>query len=150
MEDLWRGEVQDRLSQITHLQAENKKLLENLSLKESSTTEEDLQQQEGGLFVTPSVNPRSASGVWRVVGRFMELEPNFIVDTNLIWTKFLRMLTCDPGMHLIQICVVAMTHLLHVYPMSSIYPMSVCWKRKKEAVRRGSQELVKQTIFKAN
>lgn len=47
VEDVWRGEVQDLLSQITQLQAENKKLLVSLSLKESPVTEEDLQKQEG-------------------------------------------------------------------------------------------------------
>ncbi|CAK6966480.1 RILP-like protein 1 [Scomber scombrus] len=47
VEDVLRGEVQDLLSQITQLQAENKKLLVSLSLKESPITEEDLQKQEG-------------------------------------------------------------------------------------------------------
>ncbi|XP_054467203.1 RILP-like protein 1 [Anoplopoma fimbria] len=47
VEDVWRGEVQDLLSQITQLHAENKRLLVNLSLKESPITEEDLQKQEG-------------------------------------------------------------------------------------------------------
>lgn len=49
MEDVWRGEVQDLVSQITQLQEENKRLLVTLSLKESPVTEEDLQKQEGGL-----------------------------------------------------------------------------------------------------
>ncbi|XP_018524042.1 RILP-like protein 1 [Lates calcarifer] len=47
VEDVWRGEVQDLISQITQLQAENKRLLVSLSLKESPVTEEDLQKQEG-------------------------------------------------------------------------------------------------------
>ncbi|XP_060895272.1 RILP-like protein 1 [Labrus mixtus] len=47
VEDVWRGEVQDLLSQITQLQAENKKLLVSLSLKESPVTEEDPQRHEG-------------------------------------------------------------------------------------------------------
>ncbi|XP_068995030.1 RILP-like protein 1 isoform X2 [Embiotoca jacksoni] len=47
VEDVWRGEVQDLLSQITELQAENKRLLLSLSLKESPITEEDLQKHEG-------------------------------------------------------------------------------------------------------
>ncbi|XP_028270370.1 RILP-like protein 1 [Parambassis ranga] len=47
VEDVWRGEVQDLLSQITQLQAENKRLLVSLSLKESPITEEDLQKHEG-------------------------------------------------------------------------------------------------------
>ncbi|KAM6931384.1 RILP-like protein 1 [Xenentodon cancila] len=47
VEDIWRGEVQDLLSQITQLQAENKKLLVSLSLQESPVPEEDLQKHEG-------------------------------------------------------------------------------------------------------
>ncbi|XP_012772708.2 RILP-like protein 1 isoform X4 [Maylandia zebra] len=47
LEDVWRGEVQDLLSQITQLQAENKRLLVSLSLKETPVTEEDLQKHEG-------------------------------------------------------------------------------------------------------
>ncbi|KAF7669632.1 hypothetical protein LDENG_00166630 [Lucifuga dentata] len=47
VEDTWRGEAQDLLSQITQLQVENKRLLVSLSLKESPVTEEDLQKQEG-------------------------------------------------------------------------------------------------------
>ncbi|XP_040011795.1 RILP-like protein 1 isoform X2 [Xiphias gladius] len=47
VEDVWRGEVQDLLSQSTQLQAENKRLLVSLSLKESPVTEEDLQKQKG-------------------------------------------------------------------------------------------------------
>ncbi|XP_060927165.1 RILP-like protein 2 [Limanda limanda] len=42
VEDVWRGEVQDLLPQITRLQAENKRLL--VSLKESPITEEDKQE----------------------------------------------------------------------------------------------------------
>uniref|UniRef100_A0A146S4Y0 RILP-like protein 1 n=1 Tax=Fundulus heteroclitus TaxID=8078 RepID=A0A146S4Y0_FUNHE len=48
VEDVWRAEVQDLLSQITQLQAENKRLLGNLSLKEPPVTEEDLQKREAG------------------------------------------------------------------------------------------------------
>ncbi|KAM6945181.1 RILP-like protein 1 isoform 2-T2 [Lycodopsis pacificus] len=47
VEDAWRGEVQDLLSQITRLHAENKRLLVSLSLKEFPVTQEDLQKQEG-------------------------------------------------------------------------------------------------------
>ncbi|XP_034546991.1 RILP-like protein 1 [Notolabrus celidotus] len=47
LEDVWRGEVQDLLSQITQLQTENKKLLVSLTLKESPITEEELQKHEG-------------------------------------------------------------------------------------------------------
>ncbi|XP_044051650.1 RILP-like protein 1 isoform X2 [Siniperca chuatsi] len=47
VEDVLRGEVQDLLSQIAQLQAENKRLLVSLSLQESPVTEEDLQKQEG-------------------------------------------------------------------------------------------------------
>uniref|UniRef100_A0A3P8R067 RILP-like protein 1 n=1 Tax=Astatotilapia calliptera TaxID=8154 RepID=A0A3P8R067_ASTCA len=49
LEDVWRGEVQDLLSQITQLQAENKRLLVSLSLKETPVTEEDLQKHEAGM-----------------------------------------------------------------------------------------------------
>lgn len=55
MEDAWRGEVQDLHSQISQLQAENKRLLGTLSLKDSSVTEEELQQQEGGLSATTAL-----------------------------------------------------------------------------------------------
>ncbi|XP_054904862.1 RILP-like protein 1 [Poeciliopsis prolifica] len=49
VEDVWRGEVQDLLSQTTQLQAENKRLLVSLSLKESPVTEEDLQKHEAQM-----------------------------------------------------------------------------------------------------
>ncbi|XP_057177457.1 RILP-like protein 1 isoform X3 [Triplophysa rosa] len=45
VEDVWRGEAQDLLSQIAQLQEENKTLLNNLSIKEM--TEEDIQKHEG-------------------------------------------------------------------------------------------------------
>ncbi|XP_051973811.1 RILP-like protein 1 isoform X3 [Xyrauchen texanus] len=47
VEDVWRGEAQDLLSQIAQLQQENKTLLNNLSIKECPMTEEDIQKQEG-------------------------------------------------------------------------------------------------------
>ncbi|XP_072515070.1 RILP-like protein 1 isoform X4 [Salminus brasiliensis] len=47
VEDVWRGEAQDLLSQIAQLQEENKTLLNNLSVKDCSMTEEDIQRQEG-------------------------------------------------------------------------------------------------------
>ncbi|XP_029961477.1 RILP-like protein 1 [Salarias fasciatus] len=47
VEDVWKGEVQDLLSQITQLQAENKRLLLSLSFKESPVMEEDLQKHDG-------------------------------------------------------------------------------------------------------
>ncbi|XP_047229291.1 RILP-like protein 1 isoform X5 [Girardinichthys multiradiatus] len=46
VEDVWRGEAQDLLSQIAQLQEENKNLLSNMSLKDS-VNEEDLQRHEG-------------------------------------------------------------------------------------------------------
>lgn len=46
MEDVWRGEAQDLLSQIAQLQEENKSLLTNLSVKDP-LNEEDLQRHEG-------------------------------------------------------------------------------------------------------
>ncbi|KAJ8263697.1 hypothetical protein COCON_G00161540 [Conger conger] len=47
VEDVWRGEAQDLLSQIAQLQEENKSLLTNLSLQDCPTLEEELQKQEG-------------------------------------------------------------------------------------------------------
>uniref|UniRef100_A0A3Q2CJQ2 RILP-like protein 1 n=1 Tax=Cyprinodon variegatus TaxID=28743 RepID=A0A3Q2CJQ2_CYPVA len=46
VEDVWRGEAQDLLSQIAQLQEENKNLLSNRPLKDS-VNEEDLQRHEG-------------------------------------------------------------------------------------------------------
>ncbi|XP_033845328.1 RILP-like protein 1 isoform X4 [Periophthalmus magnuspinnatus] len=46
VEDVWRGEAQDLLSQIAQLQEENKTLLTNLSGKDP-LSEEDLQRHEG-------------------------------------------------------------------------------------------------------
>ncbi|XP_064882731.1 RILP-like protein 1 isoform X4 [Oncorhynchus nerka] len=46
VEDVWRGEAQDLLSQITQLQVEIKSLQKSLSQKDSPLTE-DLQRQEG-------------------------------------------------------------------------------------------------------
>lgn len=46
MEDVWRGEAQDLLSQIAQLQEENKSLLTNMSVKDPMS-EEDLQRHEG-------------------------------------------------------------------------------------------------------
>ncbi|XP_034026256.1 RILP-like protein 1 [Thalassophryne amazonica] len=47
VDDMWRGEVKDLMSQISHLQAENNRLLVSVSLQESPITEEDSQKQEG-------------------------------------------------------------------------------------------------------
>lgn len=52
MEDVWRGEAQDLLSQIAQLQEENKSLLTNLSVKEP-LNEEDLQRHEGAAKTHP-------------------------------------------------------------------------------------------------
>ncbi|XP_061913516.1 RILP-like protein 1 [Entelurus aequoreus] len=46
VEDVWRGEAQDLLSQIALLQDENKSLLNNISTRDPMT-EEDLQRHEG-------------------------------------------------------------------------------------------------------
>lgn len=48
MEDVWRGEVQELLSQISQLQAENKRLLQTLPLREPPTLEEEPEDREGG------------------------------------------------------------------------------------------------------
>lgn len=47
MEDVWRGEAQDLLSQIAQLQEENKQLMTNLSHKDVSFSEEEFQKHEG-------------------------------------------------------------------------------------------------------
>ncbi|KAL6465778.1 hypothetical protein MHYP_G00259110 [Metynnis hypsauchen] len=47
VEDTWRRENQDLLSQIADLQVQNKSLRLRLSLKEQQNTEENLQQNEG-------------------------------------------------------------------------------------------------------
>ncbi|CAL8318289.1 unnamed protein product [Lota lota] len=46
VEDVWRGEAQDLLTQIAQLQEENQSLLTNLSIKDPMS-EEDLQRHEG-------------------------------------------------------------------------------------------------------
>ncbi|XP_068608695.1 RILP-like protein 1 isoform X2 [Brachionichthys hirsutus] len=46
VEDVWRGEAQDLLTQIAQLQEENKSLLTNRSIKDP-LSEEDLQRHEG-------------------------------------------------------------------------------------------------------
>lgn len=51
MEDVWRGEAQDLLTQIAQLQEENKQLMTNLSHKDINFTEEEFQKHEG-KFVT--------------------------------------------------------------------------------------------------
>ncbi|XP_025329473.1 RILP-like protein 1 isoform X2 [Canis lupus baileyi] len=47
VEDVWRGEAQDLLSQIAQLQEENKQLMTNLSHKDASFSEEEFQKHEG-------------------------------------------------------------------------------------------------------
>lgn len=47
LEDAWRGEVQDLLTQITQLQAENKRLMVSLPLRETPVTEDSPHRQEG-------------------------------------------------------------------------------------------------------
>ncbi|XP_034872734.1 RILP-like protein 1 isoform X2 [Mirounga leonina] len=47
VEDVWRGEAQDLLSQIAQLQEENKQLMTNLSHKDTSFSEEEFQKHEG-------------------------------------------------------------------------------------------------------
>lgn len=47
VEDVWRGEAQDLLSQIAQLQEENKQLMTNLNHKEVGFSEEEFQKQEG-------------------------------------------------------------------------------------------------------
>ncbi|KAJ6656630.1 hypothetical protein lerEdw1_003517, partial [Lerista edwardsae] len=47
VEDVWRGEAQDLLTQIAQLQEENKQLMTNLSHKDVNFSEEELQKHEG-------------------------------------------------------------------------------------------------------
>ncbi|XP_048467189.1 RILP-like protein 1 isoform X3 [Rhincodon typus] len=49
VEDVWRGEAQDLLTQIAKLQEENKQLTMNLSHKDVSLTEEEILKQEAGM-----------------------------------------------------------------------------------------------------
>lgn len=59
---MWRGEVQDLLSQISQLQAENKRLLKTPRLKEPPIHEEEPEKKEGGL---------SAAQNWRKIDLFL-------------------------------------------------------------------------------
>ncbi|RXM92171.1 RILP-like protein 1 [Acipenser ruthenus] len=52
VEDVWRGEAQDLLTQITQLQEENKNLLTNLSPRDASMTVEAFHKQEGQGYLT--------------------------------------------------------------------------------------------------
>nr|XP_033812364.1 RILP-like protein 1 isoform X2 [Geotrypetes seraphini] len=47
VEDVWREEAQDLLTQIAQLQEENKQLMNNLSSKDVNFTEEEFQKHEG-------------------------------------------------------------------------------------------------------
>uniref|UniRef100_A0A8D0KY97 RILP-like protein 1 n=1 Tax=Strix occidentalis caurina TaxID=311401 RepID=A0A8D0KY97_STROC len=47
VEDVWRGEAQDLLTQIAQLQEENKQLMTNLSHKDINFTEEEFHKHEG-------------------------------------------------------------------------------------------------------
>nr|XP_056715417.1 RILP-like protein 1 isoform X1 [Euleptes europaea] len=49
VEDVWRGEAQDLLTQIAQLQEENKQLLTNLSHKDVNFSEEEFQRHEAGM-----------------------------------------------------------------------------------------------------
>ncbi|ERE76027.1 RILP-like protein 1 [Cricetulus griseus] len=50
VEDVWRGEAQDLLSQIAQLQEENKQLMTNLNHKDVGFSEEEFQKQEGCVW----------------------------------------------------------------------------------------------------
>lgn len=70
VEDVWRGEAQDLLSQIAQLQEENKSLLTNLSVKEP-LNEEDLQRHEGEALLEQLKTPPS-----RQLGRLRNTGPH--------------------------------------------------------------------------
>ncbi|KAG7265237.1 hypothetical protein CRUP_007781, partial [Coryphaenoides rupestris] len=48
LEDMWRGEVQDLLTQISHLQSENNRLLASLSIRNTPSTEQEPQNEDQG------------------------------------------------------------------------------------------------------
>lgn len=76
MEDVWRGEAQDLLSQIAQLQEENKQLMTNLSHKDVSFSEEEFQKHEGKRRGQREVRGRLfplSSPAWPVTG--MSTEP---------------------------------------------------------------------------
>ncbi|NXB91157.1 RIPL1 protein, partial [Vidua chalybeata] len=54
VEDVWRGEAQDLLTQIAQLQEENKQLMTNLSHKDINFTEEEFQKHEGKFATSNS------------------------------------------------------------------------------------------------
>ncbi|XP_077376716.1 RILP-like protein 1 [Festucalex cinctus] len=49
VEDVWRAEVEDLLSQVAQLQAENKKLLTSRALSHVSVEDRDMHQQDDGM-----------------------------------------------------------------------------------------------------
>ncbi|KAJ7408863.1 RILP-like protein 1 [Pitangus sulphuratus] len=55
VEDVWRGEAQDLLTQIAQLQEENKQLMTNLSHKDINFTEEEFQKHEGKFDTSNSI-----------------------------------------------------------------------------------------------
>lgn len=55
LEDMWRGEVQDLLTQISHLQSENNRLLASLSIKNTPSTEQEPQNEDQGRIITESL-----------------------------------------------------------------------------------------------
>lgn len=63
VEDVWRGEVQDLLSQINQLHTENKKLLVSLSLKEFPVPEEEQQQQGGGSPASTRISTMTTNAI---------------------------------------------------------------------------------------
>lgn len=63
VEDVWRGEAQDLLSQIAQLQEENKQLMTNLSHKDVSFSEEEFQKHEG----------KSEGLAWEVRGKALPI-----------------------------------------------------------------------------
>lgn len=69
MEDVWRGEAQDLLSQIAQLQEENKQLMTNLNNKDAGLSEDEFQKHEGkGVPRVPGRANPDLSHVLRVIG----------------------------------------------------------------------------------
>ncbi|XP_005403090.1 PREDICTED: RILP-like protein 1 isoform X2 [Chinchilla lanigera] len=61
VEDVWRGEAQDLLSQIAQLQEENKQLMTNLSHKDVGFSEEEFQRHEASQSAGITRVPSQAS-----------------------------------------------------------------------------------------
>lgn len=88
MEDVWRGEAQDLLTQIAQLQEENKSLLTNMSIKEPMS-EEDLQRHEGEGVHTAS-SPRGVLDFCESIAGGSYNVQTYIAAGDQLWVKKYR------------------------------------------------------------